>query len=224
MSAQILQVRIRAADTKSDQDSGRKYMIIGSDDLPEDFRACVRFHGHICPGLAIGYAAVKVGSRVLGLSTAEDEEIVAFVENDSCAVDAVQVLLGCTFGKGNLIFRDWGKQVFTFLDRNSGEAVRLSFKQLPRSEERHALKKRIDTGEANNAERELWEKLRKQSVIELISPNPDRYFEIRKVHMEMPPHAQIVATRTCDSCGEATVVSRLIKRDGRLICRDCGRK
>ena len=85
-------------------------MIIGSDDLPEDFRACVRFHGHICPGLAIGYAAVKAGSRVLGLSTAEDEEIVAFVENDSCAVDAVQVLLGCTFGKGNLIFRDWGKQ------------------------------------------------------------------------------------------------------------------
>jgi formylmethanofuran dehydrogenase subunit E len=199
-------------------------MIICSDDLPEDFRECARFHGHICPGLAIGYAAVKVGSRLLGLSAAEDEEIVAFVENDSCAVDAVQVLLGCTFGKGNLIFRDWGKQVFTFLDRNSGEAVRLSFKQLPRSEERHALKRRIDSGEANKAERELWEKLREQGIIELISSNSDRYFEIRKVHMEMPPHAQIVATRDCDSCGEATVVSRLIKREGRLICKDCERK
>ncbi len=199
-------------------------MVINSDDLPEDFRECVRFHGHICPGLAIGYAAVKAGSRLLGLSAAKDEEILALVENDSCAVDAVQVLLSCTFGKGNLIFRDWGKQVFTFLDRNSGDAVRLSFKQLPRNEERHALKRRIDTGEANNSERELWEKLREQGIIELISSNPDKYFEIRKVHMEMPPHAQIVATRDCDSCGEATVVSRLIKREGRLICRDCGRK
>ena len=70
--------------------SGRKYMVINSDDLPEDFRECVRFHGHICPGLAIGYAAVKAGSRLLGLSAAKDEEILALVENDSCAVDAVQ--------------------------------------------------------------------------------------------------------------------------------------
>lgn len=39
-----------------------------------------------------------------------DEEMVAIVENDSCAVDAIQVLTGCTLGKGNLIFRDYGKQ------------------------------------------------------------------------------------------------------------------
>ena len=102
--------------------------------------------------------------------------------------------------------------------------MRLSFNQLPRSEERHALKRIIDSGEANNAERELWEKLREQGIIELISSNVDRYFEIRKVHMEMPPHAQIVATRDCDSCREATVVSRLIRREGRLICRDCEQK
>jgi formylmethanofuran dehydrogenase subunit E len=199
-------------------------MVIDPIDFPEDFRECVRFHGHACPGLAIGYAAAKSGSRLLGLSAAKDEEIVAYVENDSCAVDAVQVLLGCTFGKGNLIFRDWGKQVFTFLDRSSGRAVRLSFKQMPRSEERRALKIRIDAGEANDAERELWEKLRKQGIMELISSNPDRHFDIRKVQMEMPPHAQIVATRDCDACGEATVVGRLIEREGRLICRDCGRK
>ena len=142
-------------------------------DFPVDFQECARFHGHVCPGLAIGYAAVKAGSRLLELSAAEDEEIVAFVENDSCAVDAVQVLLGCTFGKGNLIFRDWGKQVFTFLDRGAARAARVSLKgRLPHSDERHALKKRIDTGEATDAEKQLWDKLRKQAVVELISADP----------------------------------------------------
>ena len=99
-----------------------------SGEFPEDFQDCVRFHGHLCPGLAIGYAAVKAGIGVLEVSRSEDEEIVAIVENDSCAVDAVQVLLGCTFGKGNLVFRDWGKQVFTFFERRTGRAVRVSLK------------------------------------------------------------------------------------------------
>ena len=39
---------------------------------------------------------------------AADEEIVAIVENDACGVDALQCVTGCTFGKGNLIFRDYG--------------------------------------------------------------------------------------------------------------------
>ena len=194
-------------------------------DFPEGFQECVRFHGHVCPGLAIGYAAVKAGSRLLELSAAEDEEIVAFVENDSCAVDAVQVLLGCTFGKGNLIFRDWGKQVFTFVDREAGRAARVSLKgPLPHSEERHALKKKIDAQEATDAEKQLWEKLRKQAVMELISADPDNYFEVREIQMEMPPHAQIVATRPCDMCGEATIISRLIESEGNLLCRECAQK
>ena len=194
-------------------------------DFPEDFQECARFHGHVCPGLAIGYAAVKAGSRLLGLSAAEDEEIVAFVENDSCAVDAVQVLLGCTFGKGNLIFRDWGKQVFTFLDRGGGRAVRVSLKgRLPHSEERHALRKKIDAGEAADAEKLRWDKLRKQAVMQLISSDSAEYFDIREVQMEMPPHAQIVATRPCDICRESTTVNRLIEREGSLICRECAQE
>ena len=50
------------------------------------------------------------------------------MENDSCAVDAIQVVTGCTFGKGNLIFFDFGKQSYTFASRDSGEAVRVSMK------------------------------------------------------------------------------------------------
>ena len=129
-------------------------MLNSLDVFPQDFQKCVEFHGHVCPGLAIGYAAAKAGMRVLNVGPSEDEEIVAIVENDSCAVDAVQSLLGCTFGKGNLIFRDWGKQVFTFLDRKTLRAVRVSLRaDMPGRSERHDLKKRIDSGLASDSDK-----------------------------------------------------------------------
>lgn len=74
------------------------------------------FHGHLCPGLAIGIQASNIALREIGAHSA-DEEVIAVVETDMCAVDAVQFLTGCTFGKGNLIFRDYGKNAFTFIRR-----------------------------------------------------------------------------------------------------------
>ncbi len=89
------------------------------------FEDVVAFHGHACPGLALGYRVSLYALKMLG-DRASDEELTATVENSSCAVDAVQVLTGCTFGKGNLIFRDYGKHVYTFIRRPSGEGIRIS--------------------------------------------------------------------------------------------------
>ena len=190
--------------------------------FPKDFQDCVRFHGHVCPGLAIGYAAAKAAALTLELAPSQDEEVVAIVENDSCAVDAVQVLLGCTFGKGNLIFRDWGKQVFTFLDRKTGRAVRVSLTgSVPFRNERHELKKRIDSGEATDEDRNRWEQLRLLAVNALISTDPTELFDLKKVQIEPPPHAVIVATRACAICGELTVLDRLVEKHGQKICLAC---
>jgi len=88
----------------------------------------MEFHGHICPGLTVGFRAAEEALRRIGVSQAKDEELVAIVENEACGVDAVQVLTGCTFGKGNLLFRDWGKQMFTLVRRNDGQRIRLAVK------------------------------------------------------------------------------------------------
>ncbi|MBF0564768.1 MAG: formylmethanofuran dehydrogenase [Nitrospirae bacterium] len=82
-----------------------------------DFKKVAAFHGHACPGLALGYRLSLVALRDYLVKRDVDEEAVAIVENDSCAVDAVQFMTGCTFGKGNLIFKDYGKQVYTFIKR-----------------------------------------------------------------------------------------------------------
>ena len=94
------------------------------------FDDVINFHGNACPGLALGYRVSRYALSKLG-KRAFDEEIVAIVENDSCAIDAVQVMTGCTFGKGNLIFNDFGKQVYTFIKRKTGRGIRISIQWQP---------------------------------------------------------------------------------------------
>ena len=90
---------------------------------PEKVEATIAFHGHWCPGLAMGIRAAEMALRDFGKSG--DEEIVAVVETDMCGVDAIQFLTGCTFGKGNLIYRDHGKNAFTFYRRRDDKSARL---------------------------------------------------------------------------------------------------
>ncbi|MGI8552624.1 MAG: FmdE family protein [Dehalococcoidia bacterium] len=54
-----------------------------------------KFHGHRCPGAAVGIRAAEIDLREIG-PHAGDEEVVAIVETDMCAVDAIQSLTGCT--------------------------------------------------------------------------------------------------------------------------------
>ena len=65
---------------------------------------CAEFHGHKCGGLAIGFQAACYAKELLELGFSADEEIVCITENDACGVDAIQVILGCSAGKGNLLF------------------------------------------------------------------------------------------------------------------------
>src|SRR4030043_344956 len=92
-----------------------------------EYSEIIRFHGHACPGLAIGYRMARAAMEALGASRSADEEIVAIVENDACGVDALQYLTGCTFGKGNLIFKDYGKHVYTIYNRKTKKGVRVVF-------------------------------------------------------------------------------------------------
>ena len=91
----------------------------------KSFADAVAFHGHSCGGLAMGYKLAEYVTELLGLSFSEDEELVCIAETDSCTVDAIQVFLGCTAGKGNLFVNKWGKTAFSFYNRKTGKSVRL---------------------------------------------------------------------------------------------------
>ncbi len=82
----------------------------------EDYLACIAFHGHTCMGVTIGYLAAKLGMQALGEMRAVDEELIVIVETDACCCDAIQVLTGCTFGKGNFFYLDHGKMAFSVME------------------------------------------------------------------------------------------------------------
>jgi formylmethanofuran dehydrogenase subunit E len=169
-----------------------------------DLAEAVRFHGHMCPGLAIGYRAAGIAMEALAADRAEDEELIAIVENDSCSADAIQWITGCTFGKGNFFFRDYGKQVFTLALRPSGRAVRV------------ALKARRPA-EAESQDRET-------RIRWLLHAPVENVFDVKAMTIDLPEPAQIRESVVCDACGEPVMVTRVMKRDGRTLCIPCSQQ
>ena len=93
--------------------------------LGGDFSKCIEFHGHACPGLAIGFQAARTLMERLGARKALDEALVATVETNACGADAIQVMTGCTFGKGDFLLKHYGKHAFSLMDRKKGKGVRV---------------------------------------------------------------------------------------------------
>ena len=189
----------------------------------EDFRRCSEFHGHVCPGLSIGYRAAQAGLERLQSLRSKDEELVAEVETDACGVDAVQVLTGCTFGKGNLVFRDCGKQAFTFFSRSTGQGVRASLRAgafSPDSRQRELLDKMRQGTATAEEEREFWE-LQRHKSREVLEKPLEELFSLEWVSRSMPDKAVIEGSEPCDGCGEPTMASRLKEIGGGKYCRDC---
>lgn len=179
------------------------------------------FHGHICPGLAIGFRATQLALEALGVGRSVDEELVAIVENDACGVDAVQVLAGCTFGKGNLIFRDYGKQVYTFIRRSSGQAVRVAVKYRAFDNPRYSeLRQKTARGEAGGDEKRELLKLQQEHIARIISAGEESY-DVRHVEIETPSAARIHRSRQCEKCGESVMETRTVTREGKLLCIPC---
>ncbi len=183
----------------------------------------ISFHGHMCPGLAMGIRAAEIALEEIGPHSG-DEEIVAITETDMCGVDAVQFLTGCTFGKGNLIHRDYGKNVYTFLRRSDGRAIRISTRPDGWGSdhpEREPLRAKLRTGGATEEERKrLWELQRERSERILAMPVEDIY-EVREVDVPSLPLARVHASIPCAFCGEATMETRIRRFGGRELCPPC---
>lgn len=189
----------------------------------DDFKRCVEFHGHICPGLSIGYKAALAGMDRLQEERAPDEEIVAIVETDACSADAVQVLTGCTFGKGNFIYKDHGKMVLTLFSRNSGKGVRVAARAnaMAPDETHFALIQKIRSGEATEEEKEQFNELHLKRSRDILEKPADKLFDVKSVQIKTPPKAIIEPSELCSVCGEAVMRTKLELVNNQKVCRGC---
>ncbi|NLA12299.1 MAG: formylmethanofuran dehydrogenase [Firmicutes bacterium] len=188
-----------------------------------DWQRAADFHGHICVGLTIGYRVAKIALAALQEKRAADEEIIAVVENDACGIDAIMVLTGCTPGKGNLIFRDTGKNVYTFGSRNSQKAIRISVNGdiLQSSPEMRALQRKVIARRATAAERAEFGRHRDRQMDEIINLPEEKFAVITEVDFAVPGKARLFSSVKCSSCGEYAMEPRTRNQNGAVVCLDC---
>ncbi len=190
---------------------------------PETVEDIVRFHGHMCPGLAMGIRAAEAALREVGPHSS-DEEVVTLVETDMCAVDAIQYLTGCTFGKGNLIHLDHGKNAYTFIRRSDDRAVRVSTLAgaFDRSPEHVKLSSRVREGSATEEERVRYKEQRAGRVEAILRAPEEELYAVEELEAaEIPPMARIHGSVTCDGCGEPTMETRARGLEGKKLCPAC---
>ena len=189
----------------------------------DDFQKCLKFHGHLCPGLSLGYKAAKAGLDWLKTNRASDEEVVAIVETDACGTDAIQVLTGCTFGKGNFIFKDYGKTAFTFFSRKSGRGVRIVLKPetAVRDKQHRGLMGKLRDGSATESDRREFEQLHEKKSREILGKQVETLFNLNEVEIDAPPKAKMAPSKPCARCNEPTMATKLRDIDGQMICRGC---
>jgi formylmethanofuran dehydrogenase subunit E len=189
------------------------------------FEEVVAFHGHACPGLALGYRVSLLAVKELG-ERASDEELVAIVENDSCAVDAVQVVTGCTFGKGNLIFRDYGKQVYTFIKRPGGKGIRISVDFLPPQEtdEEKRMWERYSKGDRSARVVRAVHARKTKKIDMILHAKDEDLFLLSRKKMILPDEAEIYPSIRCALCNEKVMEARARVRNGKTVCIPCSEK
>jgi formylmethanofuran dehydrogenase subunit E len=177
----------------------------------------------MCPGLAIGIRAAEVALREIGPHSA-DEEVIAIVETDMCGVDAIQYLTGCTFGKGNLIHLDYGKNAFTFIRRSDGKALRILLRpdaMGTRNEEHSTLLERVRSGKAIPEEEARFQTLHSQRAHQVLNLPEDELFEVHPVKPQIPKKARILNSLQCAACGEMVMETRTRNFHGEVLCLPC---
>lgn len=168
----------------------------------EKIRQTIQFHGHNCPGLTIGIRTAELALSRLDIANMDDW--VCVTETDMCAVDAIQFLTGCTFGKGNLIHKDFGKSVFTFFDRKPRKGFRALFKD-----------------NSKDAKQEMG---KEERIEALLAADLKDLFRVAEIDAPPVSPARILKSISCDACREATMDSRIRLFDGQHFCFPCFEK
>jgi formylmethanofuran dehydrogenase subunit E len=181
--------------------------------LEEYLADAERAHGHLCAGQVLGVRLAMFGLRQLGLDDpqgAHRKRLVTFVEIDRCATDAVGVVTGCRLGKRALKFRDYGKMAATFVDLETGRAIRVA----ARDSAKDLARERFPDLPAKNAQ---------QMAAYRVLPDAD-LFDYQWVRVTLPPEEfpgykgeRVV----CAKCGESIAYRREVRRGDGVLCRAC---
>lgn len=138
------------------------------------------------------------------------KRLVTYVEIDRCATDAVSVVTGCRVGKRTLKIRDWGKMAATFVDLETGRAVRVSALE---SSKQKARELHPEIADKNQQQMTAYREMSDEDL-----------FSVQSVQVDVPP-SELPGYKgeriTCAACGEGVQFKKEVVKDGRTLCRGC---
>jgi formylmethanofuran dehydrogenase subunit E len=181
--------------------------------LNELLKEAEHAHGHLCAGQVLGVRMAMLGLEKLGLDDpkgAHRKRIVTFVEIDRCATDAIGVVTGCRLGKRALKFRDWGKMAATFVDVQTGSAVRIAARE---SSKQRAREMHPEIENKNQQQMLAYREMAERELFDV------QWVSVNLLPEDMPGFK---AERiVCGECGEGINFHREVRREGRILCRGC---
>jgi formylmethanofuran dehydrogenase subunit E len=160
------------------------------------------YHGHICAGIALGTKMSLTAMKALGMDPAvKNKNLIVYTEIDRCMTDAVQIVTGCSLGHRSLKYVDYGKFAATYVNQDTGKAVRAMIK------------------ESFNSKGPIEE------VTRIIAQIPDGQLVIlQEVSIEIPKNDLPGPPKLkayCSICGERIMDGREVSLNGKAVCRSC---
>lgn len=188
-----------------------------------------KFHGHKCPAMPNGLRAGAAAMNALGVERTGNSDLYAFLdlgENHcaTCFADGIQVITGCTLGKGNITKTNKGKWAVTLVDKKTNRAVRVT----PKAEAMMSSKKT-----------EFFTRYREKGVpptevpdevveplVQMVMNAPDGQIlsvsEVFEYPWKEPRHS--FNSFVCEECGEMTVMEYGRIKGDKKVCMDCAAK
>jgi formylmethanofuran dehydrogenase subunit E len=188
-----------------------------------------KFHGHKCPAMPMGLRVGAAAMNALGVQRAMDGQIVAFVDlgDDHCATcygDGLQVIMGTTFGKGNLKKTHKGKWAVTVVDRKTGKAVRVT----PKAEAMLANKQSAffkDYREKGIPASQVPATIVDPLIANVMNAPEDKLITVSPVFdHKLEPHKDSFDGFVCEECNEMTVMEYGRIKGDKKVCIDCASK
>jgi formylmethanofuran dehydrogenase subunit E len=197
---------------------------------PKEFlKAGQQLHGHKCPAMPLGLRAGAAAMNALAVARAKDKDLFAVVElgDDHCAhcfADGVQMITGCTFGKGNIRKAGYGKFGVTLVERATGRSVRvvpLAKAQMGMKQTKFFQEYRMKRVPASKVPEDVVDPLIQQVMNapeeQLLSVGPEFKTEVEK-------KTESFGTTVCAVCGEMVVNEYLRPSAAGKVCIPCSQK
>ncbi|PYS78513.1 MAG: formylmethanofuran dehydrogenase [Acidobacteria bacterium] len=182
--------------------------------LDELLAECSRLHGHMCAGQLLGARMALLGCRAVGVNDprgADRKKLIVWVEIDRCMADAIGAVTGVRLGKRSLKYFDYGKVAATFLNTETGEAVRVV-----------ALEESRALADARHPEIESKKERQFRTYREAVDEELFKVERVRVDYDEMDAPGRPLSRVTCARCGEGVNDGREVRSaEGVTLCRPC---